>query len=222
MAFCTDCGANVPDNTRFCTECGKVMGETTAPAAAAPAMEPTPAPAPIPAPASAPTPVPTLVTAPPPAYNPAPTPAPAAAPIPAPSIAAAPTPPVMPGAQPSYQPPTAYAPTPYTPMSAGEVAPPPGSKYATISTLGYIGYSILFALPLLGPLVALIMAFAAKKLNVRNYARAMLIFMIVALVISIILYFVMKWAIDAFIMYMNNAFGGSLGMDMSDLMNMLK
>ena len=42
MAFCTRCGAQIPDGAKFCTSCG-------APVAAAPAANPTPRPAPQPA-----------------------------------------------------------------------------------------------------------------------------------------------------------------------------
>ncbi len=42
MAFCTKCGAQVPDGTAFCTTCGSPM------AAAAPQAAPQPAPQPIP------------------------------------------------------------------------------------------------------------------------------------------------------------------------------
>jgi hypothetical protein len=31
MAFCTECGANVADDIKFCTGCGKPMGEAPAP-----------------------------------------------------------------------------------------------------------------------------------------------------------------------------------------------
>ncbi len=50
MAFCTKCGAQVPDGTAFCTSCGAAIAaapaapEQPAPAAAAPAPQPAPQP----------------------------------------------------------------------------------------------------------------------------------------------------------------------------------
>ncbi len=49
MAFCTKCGAQVPDGSGFCTSCGAPIA-----AAAASAPQPTPQPAQAPAPAPAP------------------------------------------------------------------------------------------------------------------------------------------------------------------------
>jgi predicted nucleic acid-binding Zn ribbon protein len=37
MAFCTECGANVPEDLKFCTECGAAMGAANGIGSAAPA-----------------------------------------------------------------------------------------------------------------------------------------------------------------------------------------
>lgn len=39
MAFCTNCGAQVPDGTKFCPSCGQKMAGGAAPSAAAPAQQ---------------------------------------------------------------------------------------------------------------------------------------------------------------------------------------
>ena len=62
-----------------------------------------------------------------------------------------------------------------------------------ISTAGYIGMMILFSIPIVGWLACVIMAFAAKNLNRRNFARAMIIVVMIMIVISIALYFVIGW-----------------------------
>ena len=95
--------------------------------------------------------------------------------------------------QPAYPPQQAYQP-PMVP--AGEVPPAPGSPYSVISTIGYVGLGILFALPVIGVIACLIMAFAAKNLNCRNYARAGLIFMLVGLAMIIITFLLGLWLGD--------------------------
>ena len=45
-------------------------------------------------------------------------------------------------------------------------------KYRPISAWGYIGYEILFAIPVVGLIVALILAITSGNQNVKNYARS--------------------------------------------------
>ena len=126
--FCTNCGAQVPDGSKFCTHCGS-------PIAAAPAPAPAPVPpAPAPEPASAPEPVATPT--PEPAAAPIPTPvneAPQAAPIPTPVPTAAPVPPA---------PAPAAAPVPPAPQvnyaapTPGAGAVPPAKKSKTPLIIG--------------------------------------------------------------------------------------
>ena len=73
MAFCINCGSQIPDGAKFCPSCGS-------PAASIP----TPAPAPVPEPIPAPTPVyeSTPEPAPAPVPEPAPEPIPTSAPAP--------------------------------------------------------------------------------------------------------------------------------------------
>ena len=53
--FCSKCGAQIEDGTKFCPKCGQPAETATAPeSATAPASEPVSAPAPAPAPAAAP------------------------------------------------------------------------------------------------------------------------------------------------------------------------
>ena len=79
---------------------------------------------------------------------------------------------------------------------AGEAPPPSGSPYSVISTAGYVGLGILFALPVIGMIACLIMAFAAKNLNCRNYARAGLIFVLVGIALTIITFLLGLWLGD--------------------------
>ena len=84
----------------------------------------------------------------------------------------------MPPPQPTYQPAAAY----------GADAPPPkGSKYEPITTGGYIGIMLLMCIPIVGQILMIIWAFAARKVNKRSLARASLIMMVVMLIISFLI-----------------------------------
>jgi predicted nucleic acid-binding Zn ribbon protein len=158
MAFCTECGANVPEGVKFCTECGKPMGEAaqTAPAAAqAPVAEQSPV-----------------------------------------------------RERPPIQQPQTYpaSPAQYSAPSApgfAESEPPRGSPYAVMGVGSYIGHGILFSVPVVGWIICLITSFAAKNRNRRNYARAILIFLIIGIVISVALYFVFHWVSEVIMDYIN-------------------
>ncbi len=83
---------------------------------------------------------------------------------------------------------TAAPPPPLiTPTPVGEYIPPKGSKYDPITTGGYIGIMLLMCIPVVGIILTIAWALGAcKKINKRNLARASLIMMAVALVISLI------------------------------------
>ncbi|MBP3485505.1 MAG: zinc ribbon domain-containing protein [Oscillospiraceae bacterium] len=79
---------------------------------------------------------------------------------------------------PAYQPAAAY----------GADAPPPkGSKYEPITTGGYIGIMLLMCIPIVGQILMIIWAFAARKVNKRSLARASLIMLVVMLIISFLI-----------------------------------
>lgn len=51
-----------------------------------------------------------------------------------------------------------------------------------ITMWGYFGYEILFAIPIVGWIIALVFAFTAKNLNLKNYARAQFCIIIIEVV----------------------------------------
>lgn len=59
-----------------------------------------------------------------------------------------------------------------------------------ITTGGYIGFTILFAIPLVGLVSSLIFAFASKNMNRRSFARAALFWRIVCYVLVALYFFV--------------------------------
>ena len=58
-----------------------------------------------------------------------------------------------------------------------------------ITPWGYIGYSLLFSIPVLGLIFILVFSFSKKYPCRRNYARAVLIGVIIALIVCVIMYF---------------------------------
>ena len=118
-----------------------------------------------------------------------------AAPLPSPPPQSAPQPqaaPVyaqtatatMPPPQSAYQPAAAYG---------GDMAPAKGSKYEPITTKGFIGIMLLMCIPIVGQILMIVWALGGcRKINKRNLARASLIMMVVALVISFILGLILK------------------------------
>ena len=66
---------------------------------------------------------------------------------------------------------------------AADERPSKKSKYAPISTLGYIGWMILMSIPVAGWIIAGLFAFGKTgSVNRRNLARAMLVFIIIFVV----------------------------------------
>ena len=190
MAFCTFCGAQVPDDIKFCTGCGKPMPpqvKVQPPLQAQPQVQPQVQPqAPPQAPPqpqvqphAQPQVQPQPVTPPPPPAYTAP-----ASPQPQPQPAyAAPVPP-PPQPQPVYAAPP--VPPPVYAAPADPNAPlPPGSKYEPITTGGYIGIMLLMMLPLINFILLLVWACGGcRKVNKTNFARAMLVVMLAGMVLS--------------------------------------
>ena len=65
------------------------------------------------------------------------------------------------------------------------------AKNHVISTLGWLGVLILFAIPIVGFALCILWAFGDGNLNRRNFARACLIFSVIAIVLSIVFTFVL-------------------------------
>ena len=139
--FCTNCGAQVPDGSKFCTHCGSPIAAAPAPAPApvppAPAPEPAPVPEPVATPAPAPEPVAVSIPTPVnevPQAAPVPTPVPAATPVPpTPAPAATPVPPAATPVPPAATPvPPAATPVPPAPQAnyGSPVPPAPQVNYA--------------------------------------------------------------------------------------------
>ncbi len=95
--------------------------------------------------------------------------------------------------QPSYSPPVA------------------DNQNKVISTGLYIGLMILFAVPIIGFIACIIMAFTAKNKNIKNYARATLIWMIIAFVLLAILIAIASILVNTLTDYINQMTDGQFG-----------
>lgn len=52
-------------------------------------------------------------------------------------------------------------------------------EYKPLSMWGYFGYQILFSIPLIGFILLIYFAVAAKNMNLRNFARSYFCFIII-------------------------------------------
>ena len=59
--------------------------------------------------------------------------------------------------------------------------------YTPISMWGYFGYQILFAIPIVGLILAIVWSFGAHNINLRNFARSRFCIMIILIIIVAIL-----------------------------------
>ena len=79
----------------------------------------------------------------------------------------------------------------YQPYNQGYPQPNPenyvSSKYKPISVWGYLGYEILFSIPFIGFIMMIVLAFAPENVNVKNFARSFLLWiLLVALITGIV------------------------------------
>lgn len=74
-------------------------------------------------------------------------------------------------------------------------------KYKPVSSWGYIGYNILFSLPIVGFILAIVFAVSDKKINRRNYARAQIIIFLFGIIFAVIIYFLVRETVAKVIQY---------------------
>lgn len=60
------------------------------------------------------------------------------------------------------------------------------SEYRVLSPWAYFGYSILFAIPLIGFILAIVFAFDNSNLNRRNFARSYFCGLLIAVILIIL------------------------------------
>lgn len=134
-----------------------------------------------------------------------------------------------PEAPPPYTPPVQQ--TAPSPAATATAAPPraaavpaeapPTGRNGIVGTGWFFGMMLLFAIPVIGWLVCLITAFASKNESKKHFARAMLIWLIIGLVLAVVGYFVFRWLGGAITDYINAEFGGQFG-DLQELLEQFK
>ena len=104
--------------------------------------------------------------------------------------------------------------TPLQPRPAPQPAAPPAPQPKveitvdkTVGTGTFFGLMFLFSLPILGWLICLIVAFAAKNQNIKHFARAMLIWLVIALVVGALIGLAINALINSVAPYLEQAMG---------------
>lgn len=60
-------------------------------------------------------------------------------------------------------------------------------EYTPISAWGYVGYSLLFAIPIVGFICLLVFAISGSNKNVKNYARSYFCMILIEIVLCVII-----------------------------------
>lgn len=94
------------------------------------------------------------------------------------------------------------------PQQAAPAAPAPNLANKIVGTGTYFGLMFLFAIPIIGQIACIIMAFTPKNKNLKNYARAMLIWTVIALVIGGILIALFLMFANTFTDFIRESTGG--------------
>ncbi len=61
-------------------------------------------------------------------------------------------------------------------------------QYKPLSPWGYLGYSLLFSIPLVGLILLIVFSFNNENINRRNYARSFWCALLVALILFVIVF----------------------------------
>ena len=85
-------------------------------------------------------------------------------------------------------------------------APDPASK--VVGTGAYFWLMLLFAIPIIGQIACLIMAFAPKNKNIKHFARAQLIWMVIGIIIAALVIGGIVLLVNTFSDYIAEATGG--------------
>ena len=87
--------------------------------------------------------------------------------------------------QPGYQ----QAPNPYAqPVINNIQIPQIPENYKPISAWGYVGYTILFCIPLVGLIMLIVFSFSDANINRRNYARSYWCVLLLAIIIGLVFF----------------------------------
>ena len=115
---------------------------------------------------------------------------------------------------------TPTAQTGYQPQQTYTAPPAADPTNKVVGTGAYFGLMLLFAIPIIGQIACLIMAFAPKNKNIKHFARAMLIWTVIAIVLIGILVAVISLLTNSLMDYINQLTDGQFS-DFGDLFGQL-
>jgi len=77
---------------------------------------------------------------------------------------------------------------PSAPVPVAPAKPSVPEEYMPVGVGGYIGYSLLFGIPCIGLIAALVIAFGGnKRISLKNFAKAYLLMILIAVVLTVVL-----------------------------------
>lgn len=74
----------------------------------------------------------------------------------------------------------------YVPVSNNQQTPSEEEKFKTVKVSTYFWLNLVFAIPVIGLIINLIVAFAPKNKNIKNFAKSKLVWLLIAIIIFII------------------------------------
>ena len=75
-------------------------------------------------------------------------------------------------------------------------------EYKPISAWGYVGYNILFAIPIIGLILTLVFSFGGtQNKNLKNYARSFLIVMVITAIVLVTLSLTVGYSLQDILSY---------------------
>lgn len=98
---------------------------------------------------------------------------------------------------------------------------PLSEKSGIIGTGYFFGMMFLYSIPVVGWLVCIITAFVPKNETKKNFAKAMLIWLIIGLVLSVIGYFIVRGIGGMITGYINNELGSQFS-DLTEIFDLIK
>ena len=115
---------------------------------------------------------------------------------------------------------TPTAQTGYQPQQTYTAPPAADPTNKVVGTGAYFGLMLLFAIPIIGQIACIIMAFAPKNKNIKHFARAQLIWMVIAIVLIGILVALLSVLTNSLMDYINQLTDGQFS-DFGDLFGQL-
>ncbi len=96
----------------------------------------------------------------------------------------------------------------YAQPQTSYASPAPDPTNKVVGTGAYLGLMLLFAIPIIGQIACIIMAFAPKNKNIKHFARAQLILMIIAIVLIGILVALLSVLTNTLMDFIKESTGG--------------